>query len=120
MHLWNEIIRYWKLKAGEWKKAAKDAKEELDEFQEGSRELEAELEAQLEQAEIKTKELKAISNRWVKLKDLLFLNDFFFRLQLENEQLKDKLEQCTREYHFQVSGNFPTSILKVLISKCFR
>jgi len=79
--------KYWKLKAGEWKKAAKDAKEELDEFQEGSRELEAELEAQLEQAEIKTKELKAISNR----------------LQLENEQLKDKLEQCTREYHFQIN-----------------
>ena len=49
--------------------------------------MEAELEAQLEQAEIKTKELKALSNR----------------LQLENEQLKDKLEQCTREYHFQVS-----------------
>ena len=48
--------------------------------------MEAELEAQLEQAEIKTKELKAMYNR----------------LQLENEQLKDKLEQCTREYHFQV------------------
>ena len=26
-------FRYWKLKAGEWKKAAQDAKEELDEFQ---------------------------------------------------------------------------------------
>ena len=50
--------------------------------------MEAELEAQLEQAEIKTKELKAMFNR----------------LQLENEQLKDKLEQCTREYHFQVSS----------------
>lgn len=79
--------KYWKLKAGEWKKAAQDAKEELDEFQEGSRELEAELEAQLEQAEMKTKELKAMSNR----------------LQMENEQLRDKLEQCSREYHYQIS-----------------
>jgi len=83
----SEEAKYWKSKAGEWKQAARDAKEELDEFQEGSRELEAELEAQLEQAEIKTKELKAMSNR----------------LQLENEQLKDKLEQCTREYHFQIN-----------------
>ena len=48
--------------------------------------MEAELEAQLEQAEMKTKELKAMSNR----------------LQLENEQLRDKLEQCSREYHYQV------------------
>jgi len=82
-----EEAKYWKLKAGEWKKAAFDAKEELDEFQEGSRELEAELEAQLEQAEIKTKELKAISNR----------------LQMENEQLRDKLDQCSREYHYQIN-----------------
>merc|ERR1719312_1800646 len=36
---------------------------------------------------MKSKELKAMSNR----------------LQLENEQLKDKLEQCTREYHFQIN-----------------
>merc|ERR1712025_414949 len=48
---------------------------------------EAELEAQLEQAEMKTKELKAMSNR----------------LQLENEQLRDKLEQCSREYHYQIN-----------------
>merc|ERR1719422_1976947 len=33
------------------------------------------------------KELKAMSNR----------------LQLENEQLKDKLEQCSRDYHFQIN-----------------
>ena len=59
----------------------------MDEFQEGSRELEAELEQQLEQAENKNKELKALSNK----------------LQLENENLRDKLEQCTREYHSQIS-----------------
>jgi len=82
-----EEAKYWKEKAGEWRQAAADAKEELDEFQEGSRELEAELEQQLEQAENKNKELKALSNK----------------LQLENENLRDKLEQCTREYHSQIS-----------------
>ena len=80
------IARYWRGKAGEWKKAAEAAKEELDEFQEGSRELEHELETQLEQAEMKNKDLKALTNR----------------LQMENEQLRDKLEQCSRDYHFQV------------------
>ena len=51
--------------------------------------MEAELEAQLEQAEVKTKDMKGLSNR----------------LMMENEQLKDKLEQCTREYHYQVQSN---------------
>lgn len=40
-----------------------ETKEELDEFQEGSRELEAELEAQLEQAEARQKELLSIKTR---------------------------------------------------------
>ena len=48
--------------------------------------MEAELEAQLEQAEIKTKDMKSLSNR----------------LMMENEQLKDRLEQCSREYNYQV------------------
>lgn len=82
-----EEVKYWKSKAGEWMKAARDAKDELDEFQEGSRELESELEAQLEQAEMKNKDLKAMTNR----------------LQMENESLKDKLEQCSREYHYQIN-----------------
>merc|ERR1719370_1635633 len=82
-----EEAKYWRGKAGEWKKAAQTAKDELDEFQEGSRELEHELETQLEQAEMKTKDLKALTNR----------------LQMENEQLRDKLEQCTRDYHFQIN-----------------
>jgi len=82
-----EEAKYWRGKAGEWKKAAEAAKEELDEFQEGSRELEHELETQLEQAEMKNKDLKALTNR----------------LQMENEQLRDKLEQCSRDYHFQIN-----------------
>ena len=37
---------------------------------------------------MKNKDLKALTNR----------------LQMENEQLRDKLEQCSRDYHFQVIG----------------
>ena len=40
-----------------------EAREELDEFQMSSRELEAELEAQLEQAEVKNKELLSANGR---------------------------------------------------------
>ncbi len=56
-------------------------------LQEGSRELEAELEMQLEQAESRLKEQRSMANR----------------LQMENDQIRDKLEQCQREYHCQVS-----------------
>jgi len=82
-----EEAEYWKKQAEAHQKAAKEATKELEEFQEGSRELEAELEAQLEQAESKNKELKSLSNK----------------LQMENENLRDKLEQCSREYHHQIS-----------------
>ena len=46
--------------AGEYKTAADEAKTELEEFQEGSRELEHELESQLEQAEAKMKEIRSL------------------------------------------------------------
>lgn len=49
-----------------------EARDELDEFQEGSRELEAELETQLEQAEARQRELLAAKTR----------------LESENESLK--------------------------------
>ena len=52
-----------------------------------------ELETQLQHEESKSKELRMQSNR----------------LQLENEQLRDKLEQCSRDYHFQVMGFFTYS-----------
>merc|ERR1712043_158755 len=42
---------------------------------------------QLEQSERKVKEFRSLSNR----------------LQMENDQLKSKLEQCHREYHFQIN-----------------
>jgi len=83
----SEEASYWRAKAGEWRRVAEAAKEELDEFQEGSKELEVELETQLQHEESKSKELRMQSNR----------------LQLENEQLRDKLEQCSRDYHFQIN-----------------
>lgn len=49
-----------------------EARDELDEFQEGSRELEAELETQLEQAEARQRELLSAKTR----------------LETENESLK--------------------------------
>ena len=81
-----EEIQFWKDKVTVLEKEAKEIKEEFEEFQEGSRELEHELETQLEQSETKIKEFRSLTNR----------------LQHENEQLKDKLEQCHKEYHFQV------------------
>ena len=80
-------VDYWKKRAICLEEEAKAAREELEEYQESSRELEAELETQLEQAESKMKEYRSLANR----------------LQMENEQTKDKLEQCQREYHCQVS-----------------
>jgi len=82
-----EEAEYWKKLAGEYKVQAEEAKTELEEFQEGSRELELELESQLEREEAKNKELKSLSNK----------------LHLENDNLRDKLEQCSREYHHQIS-----------------
>lgn len=55
-------------------KRLQESREELDEFQEGSRELEHELETQLEQAEARQKELLAAKAR----------------LEAENETLKVK------------------------------
>ena len=84
-----EEIQFWKNKVGSLENEAKEIKEEFEEFQEGSRELEHELETQLEQSETKIKDFRSLTNR----------------LQHENEQLKDKLEQCHKEYHFQVKKN---------------
>ena len=61
-----------------------ETREELDEFQEGSRELEAELEAQLEQAEARQRELLSVKTR----------------LETDNENLKVQLdiEACEFKY----------------------
>lgn len=77
-----EETKFWKLKATELEKAAQKAAEELVEFQEGSRELEDELEVQLKQAEFEIDRLKVQSNR----------------LLVENEKMKEKLEQRNKEF----------------------
>ena len=65
-----------------------EARLELDEFQEGSRELEAELEAQLEQAESKAREMDVLKTR----------------LEMENEALKERLEAVQNESFVMVSS----------------
>uniref|UniRef100_A0A8D2LST5 NudE neurodevelopment protein 1 n=2 Tax=Varanus komodoensis TaxID=61221 RepID=A0A8D2LST5_VARKO len=54
---------YWRDLAAKYKQCAENAQEELREFQEGSREYEAELELQLQQAEARNRELLAENSR---------------------------------------------------------
>ncbi|XP_062263342.1 nuclear distribution protein nudE-like 1-B [Platichthys flesus] len=83
----DEEVDYWKSQALKYKKSCHDAQEELQEFQEGSRELEAELEAQLSQAEHR-------------LRDLQTENE---RLKNEVANLKEKLEQHYAQSYKQIS-----------------
>ncbi|KAK5856210.1 hypothetical protein PBY51_007819 [Eleginops maclovinus] len=83
----DEEVDYWKSQALKYKKSCYDAQEELQEFQEGSRELEAELEAQLSQAEHR-------------LRDLQIENE---RLKNEVFNLKEKLEHQYAQSYKQVS-----------------
>ncbi|KAG8180180.1 hypothetical protein JTE90_017696 [Oedothorax gibbosus] len=52
-------VEYYKNLAEEYKMKFSEAQAELDEFQEGSRDLESELETQLTQAEARNRELAA-------------------------------------------------------------
>ncbi|XP_012695189.1 nuclear distribution protein nudE-like 1-B [Clupea harengus] len=83
----DEEIEYWKNLSIKYKKSCLDAQEELQEFQEGSRELEAELEAQLCQAEHRIRDLQAENQR----------------LKNEVDSLKDKLEQQYAQSYKQTS-----------------
>ncbi|CAL1297807.1 unnamed protein product [Larinioides sclopetarius] len=69
------------------KKRYEETKLELEEFQESSRELETELEAQLEQTEARNRELKSLSAR----------------LQLECDSLKDKLQKTQHDSQSQIA-----------------
>ncbi|XP_078510785.1 nuclear distribution protein nudE-like 1 isoform X2 [Lissotriton helveticus] len=82
-----EEITFWKELAKKFKQSCIEAREELAEFQEGSRELEAELEAQLIQAEQRNKDLHADNQR----------------LKSEVDILKDKLEHQYSQSYKQVS-----------------
>ncbi|CAN0202432.1 unnamed protein product [Lampetra planeri] len=83
-----EELCYWKQNALKYKASWIAAQEELEEFTIGSRELEAELEAQLEQAEGRTRELHATNQR--------LINDL--------EIIKEKLEQQHGQSYQQISS----------------
>jgi len=78
---------YWKQVSEEYIQKLQDVRDEFDEFQEGSRELEAELEAQLEQYEQRVTDLV----------------DSKSKFEEENEVLKEKLETTDRETFIQIS-----------------
>jgi len=90
---------YWRERAEELERTAKEAREELEEFQEGSRELEAELEMQLEQAEARLKEQRSLANR----------------LQMENQQIKGKLDQVQRDYNCQASPSLKSKMICAVV-----
>ncbi|GAA6214630.1 nuclear distribution protein nudE-like 1-A isoform X1 [Lates japonicus] len=83
----DEEIDFWKALSLKYKKSCQEAQEELLEFQEGSRELEAELEAQLGQAEHRMKDLQSENQR----------------LKNEVETLKEKLEHQYSQSYKQIS-----------------
>ncbi|XP_062305179.1 nuclear distribution protein nudE-like 1-B [Osmerus eperlanus] len=83
----DEEIDYWKTLSLKYKESYHDAQEELQEFQEGSRELEAELEAQLGQAEHRLRDLQTENQR----------------LKSDVDSLKEKLEQHYSQSYKQIS-----------------
>ncbi|XP_071368118.1 nuclear distribution protein nudE-like 1-A isoform X4 [Centroberyx affinis] len=83
----DEEIDFWKALSLKYQKSYQEAQEELLEFQEGSRELEAELEAQLGQAEHRMRDLQSENQR----------------LRNEAESLKDKLEHQYTQSYKQIS-----------------
>lgn len=82
-----EEASYWKQVAEDYVKKLQDAKDEFEEFQEGSHELEKELEVQLEQYEQKVTELMSTKEK----------------LEEENHIIKEKLETLERDSYLQVT-----------------
>uniref|UniRef100_A0A8C9P6D8 NudE neurodevelopment protein 1 n=1 Tax=Spermophilus dauricus TaxID=99837 RepID=A0A8C9P6D8_SPEDA len=83
-----EEASYWKDLAMTYKQRAENTQEELREFQEGSREYEAELETQLQQIESRNRDLLSENNR----------------LRLELETVKEKFELQHSEGYRQISA----------------
>lgn len=81
-------VKFWKEKAAEYKEEQNNTQTQFDEFVDDSKELEAELESQLEQAEKKISDLSKIKQS----------------MELENDKLKDRLQATTDELNFTVSS----------------
>jgi len=71
-----EAARYWKEKANGYKSELEGLRREFQEFEEGSKSLETELELDLQQCIVKNKDLSAC----------------LARLKVENDGLKNRLE----------------------------
>ncbi|XP_053132280.1 nuclear distribution protein nudE homolog 1 [Hemicordylus capensis] len=82
-----EERNYWQEVATKYKQCAENAQEELREFQEGSREYEAELEMQLQQTESRNRDLLSENNR----------------LRAEIESIKEKITAQHSEGYQQIS-----------------
>ena len=83
-----EESAFWKSQAEDYRRRYDETAEELEEFQISSRELEAELEAQLEQAETKVRELTSANQR----------------LQMEYDAVIDRNREIQTESHRQINS----------------
>ncbi|KAJ8413613.1 hypothetical protein AAFF_G00081200 [Aldrovandia affinis] len=82
-----EELLYWKEQAAKQQQSAEIAQEELQEFQQMSRDYEAELETELKQCEVRNRELLSHNNR----------------LRMELENYKERLETQHSEAFRQIS-----------------
>ncbi|XP_023680928.1 nuclear distribution protein nudE homolog 1 [Paramormyrops kingsleyae] len=82
-----EELSYWKEQASKHKQSAEEAQEELHEFQQMSRDYEAELETELRQSEARNRELLSHNNR----------------LRMELESYKEKYEAQHSEAFRQIT-----------------
>ncbi|XP_041812861.1 nuclear distribution protein nudE homolog 1-A-like isoform X1 [Chelmon rostratus] len=83
-----EELEYWKEQAARHQQSAEEAQEELQEFQQMSRDYEVELETELKQCEARNRELLAANNR----------------LRMELESYKEKYETQHSEAYRQISS----------------
>ncbi|XP_041672767.1 nuclear distribution protein nudE homolog 1-A-like isoform X2 [Cheilinus undulatus] len=82
-----EELEYWREQAARHQQSAEEAQEELQEFQQMSRDYEVELETELKQCEARNRELIAANNR----------------LRMELENYKEKYETQHSEAYRQIS-----------------
>ncbi|XP_042361308.1 nuclear distribution protein nudE homolog 1 [Plectropomus leopardus] len=84
----DEELEYWKEQAARHQQSAEEAQEELQEFQQMSRDYEVELETELKQCEARNRELLSSNNR----------------LRMELENYKEKYETQHSEAYRQISS----------------